>query len=1003
MNPILILLGLLSAGAVSFGFAGKGTGKTDFAPNSDNPGNGIGRKNPDTTPTTDTTTIPDTTTPPDTTTTTTTDTTTTPETPTVSDPTPTPPAQTGGTGTSGGDTTPVTIDGTVSVMAGRVATLDPAAADVTGLRIVNGLDHGNVTVNPDGTFAVVMTQSAFTGAQSFTYEATHGDGTTTLHQVDLNVGAGAQAGGWGTGESQYMLATDASDKVIVEHGEVHTKVYVSGANDALSLADIAAIEGMSVSQVTGAWLAASGYGQSEGLALDQQAGMVLWHAVSPDYSETSNWLLLESGYTYGELGTILGRGVGGEGELHPLYIGAWGQGPAPEVTSAFDVVYSYGVSNVVVQDIHFSNGSLVLNAQNFLFDNVTFSGDEVAIQWSDGVTIHNSEFLDIRLEASRNGGNWETHADRIQALYMSDVQGVLLEGNFFDYNSWEEGYYANGSSAGGQIPSMYSHNMYLAADNSDVTLRDTISMRAASMGAQVRSGGFIENNAFIDNNVGLSTMGGDYNGAGAVGEYSLILDNVITSAGYRTVNVDQGAIAWGIWDKAELTSYVDNVIAHLADPNGTETWKTITQDPHVIEAAPYYDDTIIYDWAAVTSSNGTVNDQNTQGLDTAVLDQTTIQNFTAQLLGTPTASIEDLANYLRAQAGGAFDNVVDADLIIRFFQEGFGIAPDIRPGAETLTFVPDELGDGVRWDNRLNWDTDDLPGLYAADSVDLNGNHVVFGTSATIDTLDMGPGGALSAYGGRLTLTGGVTGNEGGTLNVEGAGQVWTEGSDALDLDILVQGGRFANTGLMQNADLTATGGQTILATGGAEYDLGAAKTLAVFAAAARVGFDGDDGGMAILDMHDGATLAFAAGDGGLGSIEEFRSGAFGDAPDVRSGIDLGNATLSIDLVGLSAAAGTQFTLMDADEIVGMFNDAVVGGLGARDATIVIDYETDSVTLNLAAGSGAVTVETVGAETDVTAGEEALWDALTTGQGVFSETAPALLPEEDPLLLDAAA
>ena len=73
-------------------------------------------------------------------------------------------------------------------------------------------------------------------------------------------------------------------------------------------------------------------------------------------------------------------------------------------------------------------------------------------------------------------------------------------------------------------------------------------------------------------------------------------------------------------------------------------------------------------------------------------------------------------------------------------------------------------------------------------------------------------------------------------------------------------------------------------------------------------------------------------------------------------------------------------------DIVGIFNEAQVGGLGERDARIVVDYENDSVSLELAAGNGAVSVETYGAESDVTTGEEALWNALTAGHGVTSDS-----------------
>ena len=225
---------------------------------------------------------------------------------------------------------------------------------------------------------------------------------------------------------------------------------------------------------------------------------------------------------------------------------------------------------------------------------------------------------------------------------------------------------------------------------------------------------------------------------------------------------------------------------------------------------------------------------------------------------------------------------------------------------------------------------------------------------------------------------------------------------EALAFDI-GDGELFVNTTDAADIDLTATGGSTVLATGGAEFDLSEGRTLTVFEAVANVGFDGDDGGTAILDMQEGSTVAFAAEDGDLGTIEEFSSGAYGDEPNVQSGIDLGNATLSIDLTGLTAESGTAFTLMDADEIVGIFEEAIVGGLGAQNAKIVVDYENDSVSLQLSAGDGAVEVETLGAETDVTSGEEALWAALTADQGIHSEHDMGTEGEDEDDLLGVAA
>ena len=110
-----------------------------------------------------------------------------------------------------------------------------------------------------------------------------------------------------------------------------------------------------------------------------------------------------------------------------------------------------------------------------------------------------------------------------------------------------------------------------------------------------------------------------------------------------------------------------------------------------------------------------------------------------------------------------------------------------------------------------------------------------------------------------------------------------------------------------------------------------------------------------------------------------------------------GNATLSIDLAGLSASNGAAFTLMSADEIAGIFDEAVVDGLGGRDARIVVDYENDTVKLELTSGNGSVSVDTIGQESDVSSGQGALWAALTDGQGVFDESTAAALDEDDPL------
>ncbi|MDJ0630895.1 MAG: G8 domain-containing protein, partial [Rhodobacter sp.] len=209
----------------------------------------------------------------------------------------------------------------------------------------------------------------------------------------------------------------------------------------------------------------------------------------------------------------------------------------------------------------------------------------------------------------------------------------------------------------------------------------------------------------------------------------------------------------------------------------------------------------------------------------------------------------------------------------------------------------------------------------------------------------------------------------------------------------------FVNTGDIENVDLLATGGDTVLASDGS-YTVGADRTLAVFEASARVGFDGEDGTMSLLEFEEDANLLYAAQDGDLGTIEEFDSGQFGG--DTQSGIDLGSAKLSIDLTGLSAEAANTFTLLSADELVGVFKEALVEGLGPRDAKVMVDYASDSVTLELIEGTGAVEIVTSGDETEVSDGYEALWETLTSGHAMPTEMDPSLMDEDEHLLHDAA-
>ncbi|MEM7508242.1 MAG: hypothetical protein AAF415_16030, partial [Pseudomonadota bacterium] len=716
----------------------------------------------------------------------------------------------------------------------------------------------------------------------------------------------------------------------------------------------------------------------------------------------SHWMLFEKGHEY-YVDRLIQQGTNGEDELHPLYIGSYGEGELP-VLSGDLRSFQEGSWNIVIRDVQFDNKFQVLSGGNYILDGIHSSGEEIAFQNLSAMTLRDSTILDATTEVPTQGGDtWNANLDRASGFFANGPQGLLVEGNFFDHNGWEADYDYYMSTDYGLAPSQFNHNVYINHKGLDVTFRDNIVMRGASFGAQIRPGGFIEDNVFVDNNIGVNFLGGIVGGE-HVGNFTLLTDNVVSNGGFHVVSDFEGATTWGVGGRGMDSTLLDNIIAHLVEPGVVpefhEEYNDAKKTVAINEASDetvFYNDTVVYNWA-LPNGRGNEPDANVDGLDPAALDQITIQNFTRDLLGDPNATVDDLAEHLRTEMSLDSSDPLTADDIIAYFQQGFGIydGPE-RTSTETLRFVPDSLGDGIRWDNRINWDTEDIP--MDGDSVDLASNWVYYGGTTVIEDLDFGSGGELQVNHGHLTIDGQITsGDEGGDLGIDKAGQVWMNGYDDTDtLSVDLSGGRLANTGDFNGtADISVTDGQAILATSGADMTLGEGSRLTITGSEADVGFDGDDGDTATLQL-DGGRIDFVADEDGFAGIGEFRSGAFGDAPDVLSGIDLGDGILGIDITALNGSA-LQDKLFGADEILGSFETIELIGLAEnQDATITFDYETDEVIFNVTAagdGSGQANVAFNGDMMDASNSGD-LWNALTDGQGTYSETDPPQIEEPD--------
>ena len=646
----------------------------------------------------------------------------------------------------------VTNSSTVTVSGGRVSLLELEDTDgIVSIEILEQPEAGRVTVNPDNSLSLVLSDSDFSGETSLSVRATYEDGSSTTFTPTLDVTVSTQDAGWGAGEF-YMLETDADDHVIVETGDNHRKVHVSNSEDALTKADIANIEGLDVGDITVDWLIANPeYGASPEMGLTPEVGMELWDEITGGASEpSSNWLLFERGYTYDEddVGRIVGYATKGEDPLHPVHITAYGEGDAPEISARVSIFQSFAENDqsefIVFSDLNLTGGVSNLEGENIIFENVTFENHGLVTQGVENITVRNSEFFNIIVDEPANGTTW-TSSDRSVGFFAENVDGILIENNIFDHIGWADDFNQEATADGGQAPNKFSHGLYIQNDTTDVTLTGNVIARSASFGAMVRGGGFVEDNLFLDNNNGVNLLGGYYQGEDTIGNYTLFTGNVITSAGSRSSEgLDAGAIASGVDVQASETTLINNILAHQADPNNADEIAEKQADNWSVahRLDPFYDDTQIYNWRPSEEAIYKVEenaDQNVEGLDASILDDTTIQNYAAELLGDEDATIADLMEYLIAQSGGALSN----DAILDYFRDGFGTAVDTRNEAAEIQFVPNVLGDGIRWDNRLNWDRGDLPGTVAGDNVNLGGNLVYFGRNADINDLNLGDDGTL--------------------------------------------------------------------------------------------------------------------------------------------------------------------------------------------------------------------------------------------------------------------
>jgi len=411
-------------------------------------------------------------------------------------------------------------------------------------------------------------------------------------------------------------------------------------------------------------------------------------------------LLFKRGDTF--TGTFGRLKMGGRSESEPLVIGSYGDLslPRPVIkTGSSNGMDIYGGSmtpslmeHIYIMGIHFyqdqrdpnsptfsnSTGSKVggnglrfvqwnirdLHVEDCKFDFFTFG---IVIQGKDTVRpydirIRRNVIVDSygRFLVDANGNR--IYRNLSSGIYMEMLDKVLVEDNIFDHNGWNES-----SKIPYALGNIYNHNAYIQYNNTDVTVIRNTFLRASSHGVQLRPGGNLDDNLFIQNPIAATFGSTNYAKPGGVDGYihaNVILNGVDIPAAYKQVGEgkDQNPRrGWGITLENILSvNLVSNYIAHLTDDTGNSHLFKPGTSADAANCTFSYNYT--WDWRDIsTSEYDTAGPFNDPGRS--------VETYMASL--GYTSSFDEFVKQVRAQRRGHWNLNFRTPFMTSYFRGGF--------------------------------------------------------------------------------------------------------------------------------------------------------------------------------------------------------------------------------------------------------------------------------------------------------------------------------------------
>ncbi len=252
---------------------------------------------------------------------------------------------------------------------------------------------------------------------------------------------------------------------------------------------------------------------------------------------SADQLLLKRGDTWHESFGFWKKS--GRSASEPMVIASYGSGDRPVIASGTSTALSVGsVSTKTIQHLSIMglqfwadgrdpstpgyNKYVVPNGLQF-----TAGGGDILLEDCSvrdyGTNIAIQDFLgapsDITIRRCQILDAYSATAEHSEGLFADGVHGLKLEENVFDHNGWN-------SRVPGAGPTVFNHDAYLTARNTNVVVTGNTFANAGSHGLQARSGGVVHGNLFLNDPIGMSY--GLVNGSGevAAGVSGEITDNV---------------------------------------------------------------------------------------------------------------------------------------------------------------------------------------------------------------------------------------------------------------------------------------------------------------------------------------------------------------------------------------------------------------------------------------------------------------------------------------------